>query len=112
MLEYYRTTVTFPAPPEKDATAGEDPIVDVPEIEYELQLMRADAQSKRLEDVSADLQALQRGMQRTVETLEAIAPLWKRVLGESHPETPAILRALKEARKALAARAASSSSAA
>jgi len=33
-------------------------------------------------------------------------------IGESHPETPAILRALKEARKALAARAASSSSAA
>ena len=51
-------------------------------------------------------------LREAVETLEAIAPLWKRVLGESHPETPAILRALKEARKALAARAASSSSAA
>ena len=59
-----------------------------------------------------DTAATHDDLREAVETLEAIAPLWKRVLGESHPETPAILRALKEARKALAARAASSSSAA
>ena len=59
-----------------------------------------------------DARATLDDLREAVETLEAIAPLWKRVLGESHPETPAILRALKEARKALAARAASSSSAA
>ena len=36
-----------------------------------------------------------------VETLEAVAKLWKRVMGERHPETPAVLEALKVAREKL-----------
>ena len=36
-----------------------------------------------------------------VETLEAVAKLWKRVKGERHPETPAVLEALKVAREKL-----------
>ena len=41
-----------------------------------------------------------------VATLESVAPLWKRIFGGAHPETPKIHGALKDARKALAARAA------
>ena len=45
-----------------------------------------------------------------VETLEGVAPLWKRVFGDSHPETPRVHNALAKARKKLAdARAAAAS---
>ena len=43
-----------------------------------------------------------------VETLEAVAKLWKRVMGERHPETPAVLEALKVAREKLRLRRAAS----
>ena len=36
-----------------------------------------------------------------VETLESVAPLWKRVFGQSHPETPQVYGALNQARAAL-----------
>jgi len=36
-----------------------------------------------------------------VETLESVAKLWKRVMGERHPETVKVLSALKSARKKL-----------
>ena len=51
-------------------------------------------------------------LREAVETLESVLPLWKRVLGESNPETPRVQSALKHAREreALAARAAGSSS--
>jgi len=45
-------------------------------------------------------------LREAVTTLESVAPTWKRVFGPAHPETPSIQGALKEARKALAARAA------
>ena len=57
-------------------------------------------------DASATLEDLR----EAVETLEDVARLWKRVFGGSHPETPKIQGALKEAREALARRAAASSS--
>ena len=38
-----------------------------------------------------------------VATLESVLPLWKRVFGEAHPETPKVAVALKDARAALAA---------
>ena len=38
---------------------------------------------------------------RGQETLESVAPLWKRVMGERHPETAKIQDALKEAREML-----------
>ena len=41
-----------------------------------------------------------------VATLESVLPLWKRVFGEAHPETPRVRAALEDAQKALAARAA------
>ena len=44
-----------------------------------------------------------------VETLEAVAKSWKRVFGDSHPETPRVQNALASAREKLA-RAASSES--
>ena len=49
-------------------------------------------------------------IREAVETLESVAPLWKRVFGNAHPETPRVQGALKQARAALAARAAASSS--
>ena len=49
-------------------------------------------------------------VREAVETLESVEPLWKRVFGEAHPETPKLQKALANARKALAARAAASSS--
>ena len=49
-------------------------------------------------------------LREAVETLESVAPLWKRVFGPAHPETPNLQLALANARKALAARAAASSS--
>ena len=49
-------------------------------------------------------------LRKAVETLESVAPLWKRVFGNAHPETPKVQAALKEAREVLAARAAASSS--
>ena len=49
-------------------------------------------------------------LRESVEALGSVAPLWTRVFGPSHPDTPNVQRALKEARKALAARAAASSS--
>ena len=45
-------------------------------------------------------------LREAVATLEFVAPTWKRVFGPSHPETPLVHGALKEAHKALAARAA------
>ena len=42
-------------------------------------------------------------LRESVETLESVAPLWKRVFGEAQPETPRVELALKDARKALAA---------
>ena len=48
-------------------------------------------------------------LRKSVETLGSVAPLWTRVFGPSHPDTPCVQRALEEARKALAARAAASS---
>ena len=49
-------------------------------------------------------------LREAVETLEDVVRLWKRVFGEAHPETPRVQGALEEAREALAARAAASSS--
>ena len=49
-------------------------------------------------------------LRESVETLESVAKSWKQVFGQSHPETPKVQSALKHARKALAARAAASSS--
>ena len=45
-------------------------------------------------------------LREAVETLESLTPLWTRVFGASHPETPKMQRALKEAeaRHALASR--------
>ena len=51
-------------------------------------------------------------LREAVTTLESVAPLWKRIFGPAHPETPKVQGALKEAREALAARAAASSGAA
>ena len=36
-----------------------------------------------------------------VEALESVAKLWKRVMGEHHPETTFVLRALQTAREKL-----------
>ena len=49
-------------------------------------------------------------LREAVETLDSVAQLWKRVFGEAHPETPSVQAALANAREALAARAAASSS--
>ena len=38
---------------------------------------------------------------QAVETLEAVAKLWKRVMGERHPEMAKVLIELKEAREML-----------
>ena len=42
-------------------------------------------------------------LRESVETLESVAPLWKRVFGEAQPETPRVELALEDAREALAA---------
>ena len=42
-------------------------------------------------------------LRESVETLGSVAPLLTRVFGPSHPDTPNVQRALKEAREALAA---------
>ena len=44
-------------------------------------------------------------LREAVETLESVAPVWTRIFGEAHPETPSVQRALEDAREALAARA-------
>ena len=44
-------------------------------------------------------------LREAVETLESVAPVWTRIFGEAHPETPKIQAALANARVALAARA-------
>ena len=49
-------------------------------------------------------------LRESVETLGSVAPLWTRVFGPSHPDTPSVQRALEDARKALAAHTAASSS--
>ena len=49
-------------------------------------------------------------LREAVGTLESVAPSWKRIFGPAHPETAQVQGALKNARKALAARAAASSS--
>ena len=49
-------------------------------------------------------------LRKSVETLGSVAPLLTRVFGPSHPDTPNVQRALKEAREALARRTAASSS--
>ena len=49
-------------------------------------------------------------LREAVETLEAVAESWKRVFGESHPETPMVQSALEIARKTLARAVAASES--
>ena len=49
-------------------------------------------------------------LREAVETLESVVRVWTRVFGEAHPETPSVQAALANAREALAARAAASSS--
>ena len=49
-------------------------------------------------------------VREAVETLESVTPSWKRIFGPAHPETAQVQVALKNARRALAARAAASSS--
>ena len=49
-------------------------------------------------------------LREAVETLESVAPLRTRIFGQAHPETPRVQVALANAREALAARAAASSS--
>ena len=56
--------------------------------------------------LSKDQAATLDDLRESVTTLEDVAPLWTRIFGEAHPETPNIKNALREARKALAARAA------
>jgi len=51
-------------------------------------------------------------LREAAETLESVAPLWKRIFGEAHPETSKVQGALKVARKALATRTAASAGAA
>ena len=60
------------------------------------------------EDAAATLDDVRKG----VEILESVAPLWKRIFGEAHPETSKVQGALKVARKALATRTAASAGAA
>ena len=48
-------------------------------------------------------------LREAVTTLESVAKLWKRIFGDSHPETPRVQNALASAREKLA-RAASSES--
>jgi len=43
-------------------------------------------------------------LREAVTTLESVAPLWKRIYGEKHPETPKVQNALANARAALRAR--------
>ena len=45
-----------------------------------------------------------------VETIDSVAKSWKRVFGESHPETPNVQGALEDAREVLALAAAASAS--
>ena len=49
-------------------------------------------------------------LREAVETLESVARVWTRVFGKAHPETPRLQGCLEDAREALAARAAASSS--
>ena len=49
-------------------------------------------------------------LREAVETLEIVAPLWTRIFGTAHPMTHLVQNGLKEAREALARRAAASSS--
>ena len=49
-------------------------------------------------------------VREAVETLESVAPSWKRIFGPAHPETAQVQVAVANARKALAAHAAVSSS--
>ena len=49
-------------------------------------------------------------LREAVTTLEETERIARRVFGSSHPETPRVQRALEDAREALAARAAASSS--
>ena len=73
---------------------------------YTTLLMRSNYARALYKDSDATLDDLR----ESVETLGSVAPLWTRVFGLSHPDTPNVQRALKNARKALAARAAASSS--
>ena len=50
------------------------------------------------EDSAATLDALR----EAVTTLESVAPSWKLVFGDSHPETPRVQGALADARNKLA----------
>ena len=49
-------------------------------------------------------------LHEAVETLDSVSKSWKRVFGQSHPETPGVQRALVAARKKLARAAAASTS--
>ena len=44
-------------------------------------------------------------LREAVEILEAVAPLWTRILGEAHPETPSVQGALATASETPRARA-------
>ena len=41
-------------------------------------------------------------VRESVEILESVAPLWTRIFGEAHPETPSVKHALATAREQLA----------
>ena len=68
-------------------------------------LFRRDARCGHLDDA-----ATLDDFREAVEILESVAPLRIRIFGEAHPETPRVQESLKQARAALAARAAASSS--
>ena len=53
-----------------------------------------------------DARATLDDVREAVATLEDVARLWTRIFGGAHPETQKVQGALKDARKALAARAA------
>ena len=57
-----------------------------------------------------DPRATLHDLREAVETLESVAPSWKRIFGPAHPETAQVQVAVANARKALAAHAAVSSS--
>lgn len=60
--------------------------------------------------LSRDTGATLDDLTEAVETLESLAPLWKRIFGKAHPETPNIDLALEIAREKLAESRASSGS--
>ena len=68
--------------------------------------MRSNYAEALYKDVGANLD----DHREAVTTLEDVGRTTRRVFGSSHPDTPCVQRALEDAREALAARAAASSS--